>query len=363
MEKIPLSQVEVGFQLAGDVYTRFGNVLLRKGLVLRERELEILRAFIIKEVPVSFSNDARQKTERAKTKEEPVSSSTIHKARANANSFYKKYEEMFQLLKRTFNSVSAVSEIPVIQLRNRLEQLIAEIKHYNLLTFKPLNAKMEDNLYHKCIKVSLTSYILAKWLNMPERDLLPIAMAGLLHDIGNMKIDPKILRKPSSLTRDEQVIMQQHTVEGYNILKDVPGINDGVKLTALQHHEKEDGSGYPLGVKSELIHIYAKVVAVADIYHAMTSSRIYKPSYSPYVVLEQLLEESFGKLDPAIVQTFIRKSTRFSHGTIVRLSDNTIGEIVFTEVNEPTRPWVKINNNIVNLAKNRQLFIKEVIKN
>src|SRR5690606_30313385 len=157
----------------------------------------------------------------------------------------------------------------------------------------------------------------------------PIALAGLFHDIGNVRIDAAILEKPSKLTSAELEEMRRHTIYGYQILKTVPSINEGVKLCALQHHEKEDGTGYPLALKGDKIHPYAKFVAVADIFHAMTGNRTYKKPTSPYLVLEQLMTDSFGKLDPAIVQTFVTKVTQFNQGTVVKLNDSRIGEIIF----------------------------------
>ncbi len=133
-------------------------------------------------------------------------------------------------------------------------------------------------------------------------------------------------------------------------------------MSALQHHEREDGSGYPLGLTGDKIHKYAKIVAVADIYHAMTSRRSYKKSRFPlHCPRAAFFNSSFGKLDPAIVQTFINKATQIGIGAVVKLSDNRVGEIVFTDRANPTRPWVNVNGTIINLAQQRNIFIQEMI--
>lgn len=139
-------------------------------------------------------------------------------------------------------------------------------------------------------------------------------------------------------------------------------INEGVKLTAIQHHEREDGSGYPLGIKGDKIHLYSKIVAISDIFHAMTSDRYHKKAASPYLVLDQLFTESFGKLEPALVQTFIQKVTQFHNGVLVKLNDKRIGEIVFSDRANPTRPWVNVNGQIINLTMERSLYIQDVIQ-
>jgi len=177
-----------------------------------------------------------------------------------------------------------------------------------------------------------------------------------------VRIDRSILFKPTALTAAEAEEMKTHTVQGYNLLKNVAAINEGVKLTALQHHEKIDGSGYPAGLSGDKIHPYARIVAVSDIFHAMTLQRSYRKAVSPYLVLETLHKESFGKLDPVYVRAFIEKATQFHNGTVVRLSDNRIGEIVFSDRNHPTRPWVSVNGTIINLTTNHRLHIESIIQ-
>jgi HD-GYP domain-containing protein (c-di-GMP phosphodiesterase class II) len=350
---IAVAQLKYGEKLSENVLTKLGNILFYKGKVVSERDIEILKAFLIPAVPIESKNgvESEEKDEEIKNKEEAV---VIHP-------FFLEYHNMLLLLKHVFNLANGGQSLPILDIRTCLEALIQHIDQYKVLTFSPKNANIADYIYHKSIMVCLSSYLLAKWHGSPQKDLMQIALAGLLHDIGNVKVDPVILAKTKKLTNAEMEEVKKHTVHGYAILKNVPALNDGVKLCALQHHEREDGSGYPLGVKGEKIHFYAKIIAIVDIYHAMTSDRIYNTSLSPYLVMEQLFTESFGKVDPSLVQVFINKTTQFGHGTLVKLSDNRVGEIVFSDRSNPTRPWVNVNGTIVNLATERSLFIKDVI--
>jgi HD-GYP domain-containing protein (c-di-GMP phosphodiesterase class II) len=348
-----VTQLKYGERFSENVLTKLGNILFYKGKVVSERDIEILKAFLIQWVPIESKNgaDNEELAEESKTKEDAI---VIHP-------FYLEYHNMLNLLRHIFNLANGGQSLPILDIRTRLEALILHIEQYKVLTFSPRNANIADYIYHKSIMVGLSSYTLAKWIGVPQKDLLQVALAGLLHDIGNVKVDHLILAKKKALTQSEMDEVKQHTVTGYAILKNVPALTEGAKLCALQHHEREDGSGYPLGVKSDKIHSFAKIVAITDIYHAMTNDRVYKSSMSPYLVLEQLFTESFGKLDPSMVQVFINKSTQFGHGTLVKLSDNRVGEIVFSDRSNPTRPWVNVNGSIVNLATERSLFIKDVI--
>ncbi|MFC5529603.1 HD-GYP domain-containing protein [Cohnella yongneupensis] len=354
MPIVQTSQVQSGDRLAGDVQTALGSVLMEKGRSLSERDLEILQAFLIQSIDIRRSgfDDADadiESDEVAVTQEVKLSS------------LQQQFLEMERLLKRTMSMVASGQKIPVLDLRNGLNALLEYKDEYNVLTFLlPPFEGAGDIMVRNSVLCALTSYHLARWSKFPEKDLLQIAMAGLLHDIGNVKVDEAILRKPSKLSNEEVQEMRQHTIYGFRLLENVSGLNQGVWLSVLQHHERIDGSGYPMKVKGEKIHPYAKIVMIADMYHAMTSNRHYRKAESPYLVLEELYSGSFGKLEPMYVQTFIERATQFHNGVMIRLNDGRIAEIVFTDRNNPTRPMVSVNGQIINLAQQRQLFICEV---
>lgn len=354
MAIISVSHLKRGDKLNENVITQLGNVLFPKGKPLFDREIEVLSAFLI----LSVSIETRQGEDLALAEE----AQKLEETRTGQISFFTQYNNLLKLLQRVFTLAGSGGTLPILDIRTNLENLIKLIEHYNVLTFTPPNMAINDYIYHNSIRVSLTSYVLAKWQGFLQKDLMPIALGGLFHDIGNTKIDSTLLSKVSKLSTEEVQEIKNHTVLGYNILKTVPAINEGVKLCALQHHEKEDGSGYPYGTKGDKNHIYAKIVAIADIFHAMSSNRAYRNGASPYLVLEQIAKESFGKLEPVLVQMFINRVTQFHNGTKVRLSDNSIGEIVFSDRSHPTRPMVNVNGKIINLMTERNVYIQSVIQ-
>jgi len=354
MVTVAVSVLKSGERLIEEVRTSQGGVLMEKGKVLSARDLEVLRAFLIKYVAIDAKPEEGQ---------DAADDAAVSKFMSNDMAlFYQAYEALYQILKKAFRVVSAGSDqLPLLEMRTHLEQLLSYVELYNPLTFTARRSGPDDYLIHNGIMVGLTSYLLARWHGMQQRDWIPIALSGILHDIGTTRVDDEIVNKPSKLTDSEFEDLKRHTIIGYNILKNIPGINEGIKLSALQHHERLDGSGYPLGVKGEKIHAYAKLIAVTDVFHAMTTSRQYKKASSPYLVLEQLRKDAFGKLEPMLVQTFIQKVTQFHNGTVVRLNDGSVAEIVFTDPNNPTRPMVSMNGQIINLAVDRERFIQEVI--
>lgn len=355
MPIIPTMQVQAGDRLGTDVQTALGSVLLEEGRSLSDRDLEILQAFLIPSVDI-----------RRNGLEEPDLDAAAQEMAASAveeklTTLQEEFLNMEKLLKRTMSMLSSGLKLPVLDIRNGLNSLLEHMNDYNILTFhNPTPVGPVDVLVRNSVLCAMTSYQLAKWNKFSEKDWLPIAMAGLLHDIGNVKVDQTLLNKPSQLTPIEMQEIRQHTLYGFKLLEGSTSLNQGVWLAALQHHERIDGSGYPMKVKGEKIHPYAKIVAIADVYHAMTSTRYHRKAESPYLVLEELHSGSFGKLDPFYVQTFIERTTQFHNGVFVKLNDDRIGEIVFSDRNNPTRPMVSINGEIINLAQQRQFFICQV---
>lgn len=355
MVSVKINQLKMGDKLIEDVLTPLGSTLFAKDKVISERDLDILAAFLVEKVQIVC-----QSPDEAVKMEEAGNAKTETKEAGPVNPFLTEYDAMVDLLRETYHMVLASQPIPLMDIRIQLGKLFNHIDEYNVITFYPSYTHHNDYMFHKSVVTSLTSYLLAKWVGFPQKDWMQIALAGLLIDIGNVKIDANILFKPGKLTEAEQNEMQKHTIIGYQILRNITALNEGVKLAALQHHERVDGSGYPNGFDGAQLHPYSKIVALADIYHAMTLNKVYRKPISPYLVMEQIKSDAFGKLDPVYVNTFIEKLTRFTTGTKVKLSDDRVGEIVFVERDHPTRPWVSINKTIVNLTLERKLHIVEV---
>ncbi|THF73485.1 HD-GYP domain-containing protein [Cohnella fermenti] len=351
MPVLPISQLQAGDRLTEDVQTAMGNLLFNEGRALSPRDLEILQAFLIPNVDITRQG-------LAETTSEGAGEESASNPESKLTSLQQQFLQMEKELKRVFAMMGPGQKLPILEIRNALKDLLDHINEYNVLMFQPPpDPAQPDRWIRKSVLTSLTSYQLARWNKLPDKDWMPVALAGLLHDIGNIRVDPAIFRKPSRLTVDEMNEMRQHTVYGYKLLEGVPSLNKGVALAALQHHERLDGSGYPLKVSGDNIHPYARIVAIADMYHAMTNERNYRKAHSPYLVLEQLQSESFGKLDPVYVQTFIDRTTQFHNGMLVQLNDNRVGEIVFTDRQHPTRPMVSVNGEIINLTKDKELYI------
>lgn len=226
--------------------------------------------------------------------------------------------------------------------------------------------RREDNinryLINHSINVAIISIALSKWLRYSKVDQRNIALAGLLHDVGKVKISNIILDKPGKLTPSEFEIMKKHTTYGYNILKDTIGIGKSVLYGVLQHHEREDGSGYPLRLKGNQIHEYGKIIAISDVYDAMTTTKIYKQKENPFSVQEEIQREAFSRLDPGMTYVFLKNVSKLYIGKKALLSNGEQGEIVYINPSTPTKPVIRVREDYyVDLGVKKDITVKEMI--
>jgi putative nucleotidyltransferase with HDIG domain len=221
-----------------------------------------------------------------------------------------------------------------------------------------LNGK-DDYTYQHSVQVGILSYYISKWMGNTEQAALVAGKAGYLHDVGKSKINMTILNKPARLSEDEYTEMKKHTIYGYQIIEKSMNQPD-VAIAALQHHERLDGTGYPFGIKANKIHPLSKIVAVADIYSAMISSRVYQKERDMLHVLKEIHRVSFNEIDPQICIEFIKNMLPHFIGKKVTLSNGEVGTIIMTNPSDFFRPLIQINQQFLDLSIRRELEINKI---
>lgn len=161
-------------------------------------------------------------------------------------------------------------------------------------------------------RVSLLSRILARKLGLPEKEVDLLEAASPLHDIGKLGIPDEILFKPSSLTPAEFKVMENHTNLGYAMLRHSRrDILMAASIIAQQHHEHWDGTGYPLGLKGEEIHVFGRIVALVDVFDALYTTRVYKDAWDLDAVVDWISKERGKQFDPKLVDIFLESVDEF----------------------------------------------------
>ncbi|WP_246188095.1 HD-GYP domain-containing protein [Paenibacillus tengchongensis] len=252
--------------------------------------------------------------------------------------------------------------LPMFELRGEVLPFIQQVSEKNDFfgILAALQSK-DDYTYRHNVAVGILSTLLGRWLKLRPEELGSLTIAATLHDIGKVMIPAEILAKSGALTPEEHALLKKHTTYGYEMIRDTVGTSHMQALVALQHHERMDGSGYPFGVQGHRITDFSKIVAVCDVFHAMTSDRNHRPAAPLYEVLRQMEDDVFGKLDPYICRVFIGKLMQSMIGSDVLLSDGRTGKIIMIPVHDPLRPLVNIGEDFIDLSLRRDLGVVKVI--
>ncbi|MBP2654082.1 MAG: rpfG 14 [Firmicutes bacterium] len=277
--------------------------------------------------------------------------------------FIQQYTKAVKLTNELFERMREDENLPYEALRN-----LATLDLYQLAQGKSVLAKLykikpfTDYTSRHAVDTGIIAGVLGRWLNLPIEQTKILVLCGLMHDIGKSQISRAILEKPGNLTCEERKTINLHPEYGYYMAKNIPGIISAVLYAILQHHERENGEGYPNKLVSRNIHPVAKIVAVADVYDAMTTERIYQKSVTPFTALETLIEDMFIRLDKECCKVLIRNICRTLIGSVVMLSDGSQAEVVQFSHFMSAKPVVsKKTGVVIDLYFRNDLSIVEVI--
>lgn len=399
---IKIAEAKEGMKIAEPIFNEDGSLeLLSAGSVLNDRYINlIVRAGVdeikiyeasdeppVTQVPNSASLQANTvekaaqmtgeefdirafKTELEEMDEEdygPVIKSVcnanmeIHVLTGEGNiPFDKKHEEMITKTKEVFEHLKTANDIDLDLIKGEIVNALPDMIRNNdvLMRLRQLE-ETDDYTFQHSIRVSMLATMIGKWLGYAEKQLIELAEAALLFDIGKMKIPGFIMNKPETVTEDEYEVLKRHAQFGYRVLMMTQGVTSNIKYSALQHHERMDGSGYPLRLRSGQIHEYAKIIMICDIFDAMTHDRPYKKKISPFKAAEYIAWQSGSSLDYKIAYVFLSNLAEYFVGKDVRLSNKQTGTIVYVDVNFPTRPLVKVADGFIDLVKDKEVFIED----
>lgn len=220
--------------------------------------------------------------------------------------------------------------------------------------------QVNDSTYAHSLNVAIISRIIGKWLHFSNEELDTLTLAGLLHDIGKTKIPDEVLNKDGKLTDEEFQMIRNHPKYGYDILKSQP-LNFHIKKAALMHHERCDGSGYPMGLTMEEIDDYALIIAIADVYDAMTAARSYRAPLCPFEVIAEFEKDGLQKYKPKYILTFLENIANAYQNNRVMLSDGTSARIVLLNHRRLSKPLVQLDDGACIDLEKSPLYIKAII--
>lgn len=354
---------EEGDILSEDVYASDGKIIAKKDTILNYDIIANISNHHVLEVKV-YEKEAEPEIEGVAYDKDNENEKYFDKIRRSEQfkKFKASYDENIIDIKDGLNDVvTNNSPIDTDKLIEGTQHILEDNKN-SLQIFDMLHSmrQFDDLTYVHCVNVALISSIIGKWLGYGDEDVKILIISGLLHDIGKLMIPNEILTKPGKLTDDEFKIMKQHVNLGYEKLKN-QNIDMRIKEACLLHHEKCDGTGYPFRLKGDSIPAVAKIIAVADVYDAMTAARVYRGAMCPFEVIKIMYNDAFTKFDPHYILPFLKNvASSYIHND-VRLSDGRIGKVILINDTALHLPVVQCADQFEDLSKAHGLYVSAVI--
>lgn len=336
-------ELKPGMTLDQDIYNKNRVLLLAKGAVLTDETIKTIKRLGYTTVNVVKPPDRPEYWNHVDEKK--------------LEEFNKSYEESGEEAVALIKCVGEGQQVTVDQAYQVPGSILQEVSSpYNLFPFLSHAEQMDDHTYGHSVNVSLICSAICQWLKLEEEISRDIVVAGLLHDIGKTRLNPDILYK-SQLTHKELEEMEGHTTLGFRILEEASA-PEAARQAALLHHEREDGSGYPKGIKGDQIPLAAKIVAVADVYDTMTYDQSRGKKVCPFKVFEKMHNEYLGILDTKVLITFLARTAECYVGELVLLSNGLSGQIVLINRSSPSRPMVRTDLGLIDLSTTTDIEIE-----
>lgn len=365
MKQVYTKELSPGMVTALPVITQMGEVIVSEQTFLTTQIISYLEYYNVPQIFIYEEQDQSSVNEALDTwvtKEEDTYSAQIKRS-PEFKKFKRTYHDKVSFFKDSLNDVIKKNEpLSEEQLLNQVGTLYRGHSS-SLSVFDMLHnmRQIDDSTYAHSVNVSLISRMLGQWLHFSEKDLEILTIAGLLHDIGKCRIDDAILLKPGKLTQAEFMEIKKHPRLGCEILEKY-NLHTNIKYSALMHHERCDGFGYPMGLKLNQINEYAQIVSIADVYDAMTANRCYRKGLCPFEVIATFEREGLEKYNPRFILTFLEHIVDTYMNNSALLNNGKRCQIVFINKKNLSRPMVKLDDgSFIDLSQHPELFIQALI--
>ena len=400
MELIISRKLTAGMVAAKDIVTKHGQTIVCKGTVLTDTLIARLSFYridsiYVEDLPKPKEEEAPQEPEVTEPsitasvatvlEPEPVVSTTPQEevaptvSRPSARDtmaytqkikntpefldFQVSYSKNIALLTKVLDQIIAGDySFSFDELLNEAGHLYHGKTNLEILDLLHTIRAVDDSVYAHSLNVALVSRTIGRWLRLSKEDLNVLTLAGLLHDIGKLSIPEEVLNKQGKLTDEEFDMIRQHPLTGNRMLKNIPGIDRRILAATLQHHERSDGSGYPRHLQQDEIDDFAAIVAIADVYDAMTAARTYRAPLCAFQVIESFERDGFQKYNPKFILQFLDHiASAYQNGRVV-LSDGRSCRVIYINHRTLSKPMIQFDDgSVIDLSLQKDLHITSVL--
>lgn len=319
MAKVLTETLTPGMVITKAVYAHDGTLLLPPGTLLEAAHLKQLRESGITAVHVKTRAPSRPAGEHTGTKQATL-----------------------QTVKSVFRKLVLKDMVEANSVKTAVNDILyGVVRDRNIMVHLTDVRSLDNYVFIHSVNVCMLSLLIGFFMKLPGDRLKELGMSALLHDVGLSYIPQDVLYKQGELLPEEYEVVKKHTVHGYERLTASRRVSDSAAQVAWQHHERNDGSGYPQGLKGRDIHLFARIVAVADVFDALLADRPFRKAFFPHQAVEIITQNS-GQFDEEIVKVFLNNVVIYPLGSVVRLNTGDIGVVVDMNKSCQSRPIVRL---------------------
>lgn len=346
---LSIDELKIGMIIAEKVYSE-QIVLINRGVVVTETIINRLKdKYILDNIEVFTEEDGKIDFL------ELVKEKTVEEIEQTFKELSFNVQGMFESI-----DIKGITDLEEVQqFAKKIQGELSSAR--TIIKDIVLQGSGKDTIYRHSVNVAALSSILGKWLGFNDEEISDLICCAILHDFGKTKIHKSILDEVGELSGDVSKEMRSHPLLGFNILKSIPNLKSSISEGVLNHHERLDGSGYPRGIKDDKINSFARIIAIADTFDEVNSTRLYSVAKGPFDALELIEQQSFGALDYEYSKVFLEHLINFYISENVLLSNNKIAKIIQIDINDLGRPLLLDDQGFVDLKKQSHISIDRLL--
>jgi len=337
MKTIEVDKLVPGQRYSQPVYIDKESLFVPEGIPVKERDIERLRKWNITEVY----------SEGEAISDDPQTAFNAFFMQAfktpGQKSVVSVYSALQEELLVLFGRMRAGDDVEQDSINGVVDRLLKVVEEHSNEVVQYILYGMQGDTgeVENALNGAILSVLVGRKLQFSRHRIMMLGTAAMLRDSGMLRISPEIIGKKGKLSVDEKRQMQTHPVHSYRIIIKELGYNEDIGIAALQHHERWDGQGYPRQIARDQIRVEARIISVADSFIAMVSTKPYRTSMIGYAAMRNLLRDNGTRFDPEVLKAFIQVLGIYPIGSIVLLSDSSVGRVIENRSNAPLKPRVK----------------------
>jgi len=369
MRPIKVQDLRPGMVFDKPVYIEGDNILIPAQVPLKDKDIDRLTRWDIEEVYTDGALVAAAGGAGAPERT-PEALAWLPAAEEKLLRVYKAAVDKVDLIFQDILDGTYLHHEPIDALVTDLMEVVRKSRN-EIIQLILLGERVERKVSASAVNTLVVAAVIGQSMRLASHRLVQLATGALLHDVGMLKVERQLLNKEGKLSPDELNRIRTHTVTGYQVISRDMKYPEDIAVAALQHHEHWDGRGYPRHLRGEDIHLFGRIVAVADTYEAMVSERPYRNATIAYSAMKSILSDNGKRFDPQVLKAFLESMGVFPIGSIVQLNDSSIGRVTANHPQAPLRPRMELlldatgaaveHREQIDLLERKNLFIVKAV--